>query len=750
MANADKKILNCFCYWGGERIVNTNGTFLYKGGICAAVVIEDGISLNELFKTVCDALKTSLKDKIFFYNTKRDKTKHIILNDEKVVTMLFRLNEDEVDVFVEETGRTHDPHPLSDIIPSGRDSNVIDHNATSIVGGTATSSSMPIGSACTQEMGLVPYLPENANEVLWGKGQLFESPDLFKQAVTIFAALNKFSFKYLDNSRSYYRIVCVVKGCPWKVTAKCDGECDLVRVIALNNEHVHSALDGTTYKPTIRTKQVGLIFKNKILDKPQFLPRDICKEFEVALGCRLTYNQGWRAKERAKEAINGPPSASFHLVPWMCRRLVESIPNTIAKWTSTDEGKFKQLFVSYGCSIAGFNRGCRPVLKLDACFLTGYYRGHCLSASAHDADDGLYPLAYAIVSSENDEDWLWFLENLKEVVGGRQVVLVTDRNTSLLNGIIKVFGGECNAWCLRHLKENFSTFVSSKGLKNERRKEALKVFTDIAYARTEVIYKFHLGRMSAFHPDLAKWVEDSKPKHWANAYFPFKRWDKMYTNLAECFNNWILPLRELDILQFMIGHVNKVTDLLVRKKAAVLSWKLPVGPNIDKDIKEAQMVARKYMHRATSPSEFTVWNTERKSFAVRLTHPKTCSCLAWQMSGVPCGHACRAIINSGFSIYDMVDPMMTKDMQIVIYDNSMSPVPLHDMPPVSSLEPNCMTVDGVACTDPALNPPAVRRQAGRPRKRRIESQTQEKATVTCSRCREPGHNRSTCQSAIPG
>ncbi|KAH7846618.1 hypothetical protein Vadar_016087 [Vaccinium darrowii] len=184
--------------------------------------------------------------------------------------------------------------------------------------------------------------------------------------------------------------------------------------------------------------------------------------------CHLTYNQELRAKERAKEAINSPPSASFHLVLWMCWRLVESIPNTIAKWTSTYEGKFKQLFVSYGCSVAEFHRGCRPVLKFDTCLLTGYYRGHCLSASGHDAADGLYPLGYAIVSSENDEDWLWFLENLKEVVGGRHVVLVTDHNSSLLNNIIKGSRGECNVWCLRHLKENISTFISSKGLGNER------------------------------------------------------------------------------------------------------------------------------------------------------------------------------------------------------------------------------------------------------------------------------------------
>ncbi|KAF7150045.1 hypothetical protein RHSIM_Rhsim02G0094200 [Rhododendron simsii] len=233
--------------------------------------------------------------------------------------------------------------------------------------------------------------------------------------------------------------------------ANCKGSTNLVCVIMFRNEHLHNAEDANNYKLTFRSKQVGLLFKNRIVDKLEYLPRDIRKDFEHAFQCRINYGSGWRAKEKVKEAITGP-SITFHLVPWMCRRLVKAIPNTRAIRTSIDEGKFKQLFVSYGCSIAAFRSSyLRPFLKLDACFLTGYHWGHILSASAHDTDDGLYPLAYAIVSSENEEDWLWFLVNLKEVLGGCQVVLVTDRNTSLLNGIIKVFCGDCNAWCLRHL-----------------------------------------------------------------------------------------------------------------------------------------------------------------------------------------------------------------------------------------------------------------------------------------------------------
>ncbi|XP_058216949.1 uncharacterized protein LOC131327838 [Rhododendron vialii] len=331
MENRENKTLTSFCYWGGERKVNANGTFLYNGGMCVAVLLEEGSQLNELREKVCGALHINFEGKMFFYNTKRDKTKYVTLNDDNGVAMLFHLNEDDVDLFVEDLGQNNDPI----------------HN-------TAYNSTSQVTNSCSQEMGLVPYLPDNANEILTGKGQLFESPDLFKQSVLLFAASNKFSFTYLDNSRAYYRLVCKVPGCPWKLTAKCEGSSDLVRVIMLRNEHLHNAEDASNYKLTFRSKQVGLLFKNRIVDKPEYLPRDICKDFEHVFQCRLNYSQGWRAKEKAKEAITGPPSMTFHLVPWMCRRLVEAIPNTRAIWTSTNEAKFKQLFVSYGCSIAAF------------------------------------------------------------------------------------------------------------------------------------------------------------------------------------------------------------------------------------------------------------------------------------------------------------------------------------------------------------------------------------------------------------
>ena len=343
----------------------------------------------------------------------------------------------------------------------------VDTEPSDQFGSEETNPMLPICSKVSEVAYLT--LPRVVEGLNIEEGQIYTSPDNFKQAVTCFAFANNFSFEYLNNSRSYYRIVCKVPDCRWKLTAGCEGNSDMVRVKKINNIHCHTAHDVATYKPVVRSKYIGNLIKQKIVETPGYLPKQICKDFEASMSVKMSYHQAWWAKERAKSSITGEPKDSFKFVPWMCERLKECIPGTRATYSLSDDGRFKQLFVAYGCSITGFMVACRPILFIDACHLTAYYRGVLMSACALDANNGLYPLAYSFASAENDANWLWFLQELKHILCGRVVVLMTDRNPSLLLGIKETFGGECNSWCLRHFKENFSKFMLSKGIKNKRR-----------------------------------------------------------------------------------------------------------------------------------------------------------------------------------------------------------------------------------------------------------------------------------------
>lgn len=73
---------------------------------------------------------------------------------------------------------------------------------------------------------------------------------------------------------------------------------------------------------------------------------------------------------------------------------------------------FKRIYICLGALKLGFKSGKRELLGLDGCFLKGPHPGQILTAVGLDSNNGIYPLAYAIVEAETTSSWTWFLECL--------------------------------------------------------------------------------------------------------------------------------------------------------------------------------------------------------------------------------------------------------------------------------------------------------------------------------------------------
>ena len=75
---------------------------------------------------------------------------------------------------------------------------------------------------------------------------------------------------------------------------------------------------------------------------------------------------------------------------------------------------------------------------------------------------GLFPLAFVVVDSEMEDNWTWFLQNLRKVVGSdRTITFISDRNQGLIEAVSSVFYFAHHAFCLQHLKENLRDKLSS-------------------------------------------------------------------------------------------------------------------------------------------------------------------------------------------------------------------------------------------------------------------------------------------------
>ena len=100
--------------------------------------------------------------------------------------------------------------------------------------------------------------------------------------------------------------------------------------------------------------------------------------------------------------------------------------------------------------------------------MSGLYRGSLFSATAYDADDGMFPIAFGVVSSENYEDWLWFLQKLKDILQDKEVVIISDRHQAILRSVSQLFGVENHAYCYHHVKENFSSYMTKNNMKGKK------------------------------------------------------------------------------------------------------------------------------------------------------------------------------------------------------------------------------------------------------------------------------------------
>ena len=96
---------------------------------------------------------------------------------------------------------------------------------------------------------------------------------------------------------------------------------------------------------------------------------------------------------------------------------------------------FNRAAWAFGPCIEAFQH-LRPVITVDACFLSGRYKGKMLIATGYDAENQLLPLAFSLVDTENFEDCAWFMQWLRRnVIRSRFVCVITDRG----KGIKKVF-----------------------------------------------------------------------------------------------------------------------------------------------------------------------------------------------------------------------------------------------------------------------------------------------------------------------
>jgi len=140
---------------------------------------------------------------------------------------------------------------------------------------------------------------------------------------------------------------------------------------------------------------------------------------EQKYSIKVSKMKSFRAKQLALKKLMGDYVEQYSVLRDYILELQRTNPDTTVKLDvetnlnpNNETIKFRRIYVCLGALKKGFMAGGRDLLGLDGSFMKGPFPGQVLTAVGIDSNNGIYPLAYAIVEAETTSSWTWFLECL--------------------------------------------------------------------------------------------------------------------------------------------------------------------------------------------------------------------------------------------------------------------------------------------------------------------------------------------------
>ncbi|XP_075074878.1 uncharacterized protein LOC142162426 [Nicotiana tabacum] len=345
------------------------------------------------------------------------------------------------------------------------------------------------------------------------------------------------------------------------------------------------------------------------------------------------------------------------------------------------------MFYTYGSSIAGWNH-CRPVIAIDATFLKSKYRGILMISVSKDANNQIFPLAFGIAESENNNSYEWYFSQLRNAIGSREnLIFLSDRHQAITNGIVKVYPESHHGICIYHLEQNLK--------RRKVKSEVIKLFQSAARVYKRKEFDIYMSDIANVDKKTYDYLMEEPPERWERSCSPQRRYDMLTTNIVESMNSVLLEARELPILRMMDFIQVKLQHWFYERRNKAEGTFYDVSCWVEEELKNR-------IDLAFTLNVFPVdsWPIEKRNIK------KSDFCSHWYL----------------------------KESWLKTYERQIHPVGHTD----SWIVPE--SVKSQIVKPPDFKVPPGRRQ----KKGHIPTTEPSKITFKCGRCRRIGHNRTTC------
>ncbi|CAI9265615.1 unnamed protein product [Lactuca saligna] len=588
--------------------------------------------------------------------------------------------------------------------------------------------------------------PINDPSVKWNKmkpllGERYESPHQLQQCLTNYAIKSGFNIKFAkcDTVRLTAKCGSKMKSqpCPFRVHASWMTQERSFQIKTLVDEH--KCVRNFNISNLLSPRWLVRHFLKELIMKPNLKCKEMQSIIRTKFHCGVSWSMAYRTRCRAMTIIDGKLTEHYARVWDYCHELLRSNPgSTVQVGVTVNPDQTTYFHMMYLCFKAikeGWKIGCRRVIGLDGSFLKGTCKGELLTAIGRDANNQVYPIAWAVVDIENKANWKWFLELLTEdlnLLDGGGFTVISDQHKGLLEATKEVLPNVEHRQCARHIYANFRKTYSRVEFKN--------MFWQACLSTVQSEFLRKMDDIKEVNPNAYEHLIARHPHTWCRAFFRTNvACEAVENGIVECFNAIILDARKKPLLamfeEIRLYMMNRFYHMLQKAE----KWESVVCPAAIKKMNKFGEDLRNWNVNPSGPSIFEARNG-LEGYVVNL-QSRVCICKLWDISGIPCVHAQCAILFTGQDPVHFISEWFNVDRFKAIYANNILHVNGRNLwPRTSYIKPL---------------PPLARRMLGRPtlKRKRHVTESQDKysqnkmkvtgigRTVQCKNCLQRGHNK---------
>ncbi|WVZ53692.1 LOW QUALITY PROTEIN: hypothetical protein U9M48_004597 [Paspalum notatum var. saurae] len=285
-------------------------------------------------------------------------------------------------------------------------------------------------------------------------GMKFSGKKDFKDAIIKYGLATRRAIKFIKDEGDKVRAICDWPLCPWVCLLKKTCMAHSWLVTSLTDEH---KCPQRRDNKLVTATRIADRFESLIRANPAWSLQHLQATVQRDMFANVSISKCKRAKAivmaRWLDRVQGEYSKVYDYQ----EELLRSNPGSTVVVKLDPDFQEPRIYVCLNACKQGFLARCRRVIGLDGCFFKGACSGVLLCAIGRDANNQIYPVAWAVVEMETNDTWDWFTYLLcrdLQIGDGDGWVVISDQQKGILKAVETWLPRAEHRNCARHIYAN--------------------------------------------------------------------------------------------------------------------------------------------------------------------------------------------------------------------------------------------------------------------------------------------------------